>query len=48
MLAEMAAQEAESAEDGAGDASGADDVVDADFEVVDDTPADDAEGEKKQ
>ena len=34
--AEMAAQEAESTEDGAGDASDADDVVDADFEVVED------------
>jgi molecular chaperone DnaK len=34
--AEMAAQEAESDDAGAGDASGGEDIVDADFEVVDD------------
>ena len=34
--AEMAAQEAESGDGSAGTASGDDDVVDADFEVVDD------------
>ncbi len=39
--AEMAAQEAESDDAGAGDASGGEDIVDADFEVVDDDEEED-------